>query len=76
MGDEESQVGANRSISAAQFASKRGGRHEQTLGSRRRRRPSRRRFLLENQEQGQYLDGFAQSHIVRETGAKPEAVSR
>jgi len=69
-------VGAKRSISAAQIREQRGWRHQQARGSRGRRCTLRRRFVLENQEERQYLDGFAQSHIIRETGAKPRRCSR
>ena len=69
-------IGAKRSISAAQFASNEAGATSR-LGARvGDARTLRRRFVLENQEERQYLDGFAQSHVVRETGAKPEAVQQ
>ena len=76
MRDEESQRRCEAFDLGGPIREQRGGRHQQARGSRRRRRPLRRRFVLENQEQRQYLDGFAQSHVVRETGAKPEAVQQ
>jgi hypothetical protein len=76
MGDEESQRRREPFDLRGPIRQQRGGRHQQARGSRRRCRPLRRRFVLENQEQRQYLDGFAQSHVVRETGAKPEAVQQ